>query len=344
MSDGLRSHSRPTIFDVARRSGVSKSTVSRAVSGHASVAPETRRAVLAAVAEVGYRVNPAARTLRTSRSALVGLLVPAINHAVFAEIAEQLDASLRRHGVALAVSGSGWDRVGVRAALDALVSRDIDALVVAVGDDRDPTVARRLAAVRAPVVLLDREIPGLAADAVLTDQRPGTRAAVLHLAAHGHRRIGLLSVPRTIRPGREAARAHAAALAEAGIPDEPALRQEAHPGREPDAVEALLAARATAIIVGGATAAVARVVGELQRRDMTMPNDVSLVAYDDSDLAVLTTPQLTTIARPVPDIGRRAGALVAARMAGSDDPPHTETVATRLVVRGSTGPPPRSAA
>lgn len=343
MPDAVRHDPRPTIFDVARRSGVSKSTVSRAVSGHAAVAPETRRAVLEAAVQIGYRVNPAARTLRTSRSALVGLLVPAINHAVFAEIAEQLETSLRRHDVALAVSGSGWDRAAELAALEVFVSRDVDALVVAVSDDRDAQVAHWLAGVQTPVLLLDRELPGLSADAVLTDQQPGTRAAVLHLAGHGHRRIGLLSVPYTIRPGREAARAHAAALREAELRDDPALRQEARPGREPEAVAALLAAGATAIIVGGATAAVARVLEDLQRRGLTMPRDVSLVAYDDSDLAALATPRLTTIVRPVPEIGSRAGGLVAARLADRDRPPRTETVATRLVVRGSTGPPPRSA-
>lgn len=331
-----------TIHDIARAAGVSKSTVSRVISGHQSVAPETRTAVLQTVQNLGYLVNSAARSLRTTKSALVGLLVPAINHVVFAEIAERLDESLREQGITLAITSSGWDVEAELAALEALVSRRVDALVVALINDRSPRVGALLREVAIPIVLLDREVRGLRADGVFTDHRTGLREAVHHLAELGHRRIAMLSLPATIRPGREALAGYSSAIRELGLDVDPRLQHELSNDREMLGVGPVLDAGATAIIIGsGATGAVARILGELERRSVVIPGDLSIVAVDESDLATLVRPRLTTVTRSTAEIGRLASRLVTNRLAGPTVPARIETVVSRLVVRESTGQPIR---
>ena len=340
MRNGSAPKRSATLVDIARHARVSKSTASRVLNG-SSASPATRARVLAAIDALGYRVNTAARSLRTTRSALVGLLVPAINHAVFAEIAERLDRELHDQGVTLAITSSGWDEEAEIRALDTLTARGVDVLVLALSNDRSPRIARYLKAIACPIVLLDREVRGLAADAVLTDHRSGTVQADEHLGAGGHRRIGLLHVPLVVRPGREALASYREAVQRAGLVDDPALTVGSN-GAAPEAVRravaGLLAAGATAVVIGGATSAVGAVLLHLEEAGLRVPEDVSLIAYDDIPLATLKRPRLTTIARPIEEIGRHASHLAVMRLGQPDATPRIKLVRTRLEVRESTIP------
>jgi transcriptional regulator with XRE-family HTH domain len=139
-----------TILDVAREASVSKSTVSRVLNGSPHVATETRERVLETVSRLDFRANTAARGLRTTRSFLVGLLVPAISNDVFSRIAEVLEEDLRHEGVGLVIVSSGWDAGGERIALESLRDRRVDALVVSLVNDRDAALAELLASITRP--------------------------------------------------------------------------------------------------------------------------------------------------------------------------------------------------
>ena len=329
-----------TLVDIARHAQVSKSTASRVLNG-SSASPAARVRVLAAIDALGYRVNTAARSLRTTRSALAGLLVPAINHAVFAEIAERLDRELHDQGVTLAITSAGWDEEAEIGALDVLTARGVDVLVLALSNDRSPRIATYLKRVTCPIVLLDREVRGLAADAVLTDHRTGTVQAVDHLGACGHRRIGLLHMPLAVRPGREALAAYREAVRQNGLIDDPRLAAEST-GAGADAVRravaGLLAAGATAVVIGGATSAVSAVLLHLEEAGLRVPEEIALIAYDDLPLATLKRPRLTTIARPIDQIGRHASRLAVMRLGRPQAPPRVEVVRTHLKIRDSTPP------
>lgn len=339
--DGKRS---VTLRDIAAQAQVSTSTASRVLNG-SSASPATRARVLAAVAAHGYRVNSAARSLRTTRSALIGLLVPAINHAVFAEIAERLDRELHDQGLTLAITSSGWNEEGEIQALDALTARGVDLLVLALSNDRSPRIARYLKASPAPIVLLDREVRGLAADAVLTDHQSGTRQAVDHLATLGHQRIGLLHTPLSVRPGREALAAYQEAVHRHQLSADPALLVQST-GADSEAVRravaALLASGATAVVIGGSTSAVAAVLLHIEETGLRVPEDLSLITYDDIPLATLKRPRLTTIARPIEAIGRYASHLAVVRLGLPDAPPRIRVVHTRIEIRDSTAACPPS--
>src|SRR3954452_9901758 len=207
---------RPTILDIAGAAGVSKTTVSRVLNGSASVAPDTRSRVNAAIAAVGFQVNHAARSLRTSRTGLVGLLVPVIS--IFGLIVESLDGQLAEHGLGVLLTSSRRrDAPRDLDSLEMLVGRGVDALVLAPSDDRSPELARYLRSLRTPIVLLDREVRGLACDSVLVDHSSAIDAAVRHLVADGRTTIGLVTRDERSRPGRGLAAAFRAACVAAGL-------------------------------------------------------------------------------------------------------------------------------
>src|SRR5580693_7016956 len=129
-----------TILDVARVAGVSKSTVSRVLNGSPNVAAGTRQHVLEIVSQLDFRANAAARGLRTTKSSLVGLLLPAIDNDVFSRVAEVIEEDLRLEGVGLVIVSSGWDAQGELLALDSLRARRVDALVLSIVNDRDPAL------------------------------------------------------------------------------------------------------------------------------------------------------------------------------------------------------------
>lgn len=332
----------PTLLDLARETGVSKSTVSRVLNGSPHVSTEARARVHEGVKRLDFRINLAARSLRTAKTALVGLLVPAINNEAFAEIAEQLDAELRKAGVMLAVTSSGWSSEGELSALDALESRGVDAIVVALADDREHRVAARLRSFDAPVVLLDREVSRLSAEAVLTDNRAGIVLCMEHLARLGHRAIGISASTDRTRPGREIVAAYRDSIERLGLDtSERLLVRSDNYTREAGsaAAKSLIDARATAIVACGPVAFIAGALDLLSDRGLHIPEDISFVEYTDSELATVSRPRLSVIVRPVDEIGRLAARLTLARMANERQPRRVEFVATSFLDRESTAAP-----
>jgi LacI family transcriptional regulator len=331
-----------TILDVAREVQVSKSTVSRVLNGSPSVAAETRERVLDAVSRLDFRANAAARGLRTTRSFLVGLLVPAISNDVFSHIAEVLEEELRHESVGLVIVTSGWDPGGERLALQSLRDRRVDALVASLVNDRDAELAQLLAAVASPIVLLDREIPGANADVVLTDLRGGIRKALEHLAGLGHRCVGMATLSSDVRPGRQAvaafesfvARLGLSAVAEMTVPYNRMTRQY---GAE--IAERMLAMGATAILCCVPNTVTAGVLEYLDREGISIPEDISIVAMDESELASVKKPQLTVITREIDDMARFASRMVTSRLANPGLSPRVKVVSTTLHLRSSTAPP-----
>ncbi len=306
------------------------------------VSPATRAQVLTAVEQLGYRLNVAARSLRTTKSSLVGLLVPAISNDVFGRIAEVLEEDLRRDGSGLLIMSSGWSAAGEQFALESLRARRVDALVVSLVDDQDPRAGRVLRAFGRPIVLLDREVRGLRADVVMTEQGAGIRAALEHLAQLGHRSVGLATISSDVRPGRETLVAFRAAVQALGLTRVtemvvPYERVDARSGWE--VAERMIDAGATAILSCLPNSVTAGVLELLGIRGLTVPDDVSLIGFDESELASVKPPRLTVISRSLEDIGHHAGRLVVTRLVNPELAPRTVTVKMTLRVRGSTGAP-----
>lgn len=334
----------PTILDVAREAGVSRATAARALNGSPNVSPKVSVVIRSAAERLGYRVNIAARTLRTTKTALVGLLVPVISNEVFGEIAERLDESLRVGGVSLTIASSGWSVDGELSALDAFVARSVDVLAAALADDRDPRVSERLRRLEVPLVLLDREVRGVRVDAVVTDQRPGITECLQHLAALGHRTVGLTTGTDRTLPSRGHLAAFSRAVARLGLDksnDLVARSDEYTTDGGRQAAQRLVALGATAIVACAPISFIAGVLDCLQELELKVPDDISLVAYTDSPLARVYRPHLSVIARDVSQVGRLAGRFALDRMVDPELPARVEVIPTQFIDRQSTTAPKR---
>jgi len=325
----------PTILDIAAAAGVSKTTVSRVLNGSARVAPGTRTRVREAIAEVGFQVNYAARSLRTSRTGLVGFLVPVIS--IFGLIVESLDGELAEHGLGVLLTSSRRrDPARDLLAVETLVGRGVDALVLAPSDDRSSELARYLRTLRTPIILLDREVRGLACDAVLVDHAPALTAAVRHLVEEGRRTLGLITRDDRTRPGRELVAGFEAACAAAGL-----RRSSAHVAQFVDldgqaaqaGVDELLARGVDAIVATGTLALTAGILERLAQHGLSVPAAVSLVTWGQAGPESVET-ELPTIAYPVEEVARRTARLVLSRIEASPLPPRVEVTRTEFVPGG----------
>jgi LacI family transcriptional regulator len=321
--------------DVARRAAVSIKTVSRVVNEESGVSSATAARVRRVIDEMGFQRHAGATMLRTGRSDRIGLVVEDLTNPFYAQLAAGIEreARLRHH---LLISTSSQHSVDNEAELvDALVAQRVTGLVV-VPIVTEPSEALRTAARSMPVVCVDRPQPDLGVDAVLSDNEGGMRSAVEHLAAHRHERIGFLGDDQSIWTARERAAAFAAATRALGHREPLRSRIGPYPAGElaallhewtagPDPV--------TAVITGNN-----RVTLAILHAMREVGVSLSLVGYDDFELADVLDPPVTVVHQDPLVLGERAVQQIFVRLAAGAGEPTTVVVPTRLIVRGSGRP------
>jgi DNA-binding LacI/PurR family transcriptional regulator len=330
------------IFDVARRAGVSASTVSRSLRGSSKVSEPTRERVLRAAAELQYVPSPAASGLASGRTQAIGVIVPFATRWFFSEVLTGVEGPLREAGYDLLLYNVG-DPDGRGQFFGTMpLRRRVDA-VLAVASSLDPAERDALRSLGVPLAVVGGPVAGFARVGV--DDRAGAVMAVRHLVLLGHRDIVMVSGEPEDPVGRSTTAARRegfeAALAEAGIPGGadrvvPAPWGVAGGMR---AVEQLLARRTlpTAIFAESDEMALGA-LQVLRRAGLDVPGRVSLIGFDDHEMA--PAGDLTTIAQPVRRQGELATRRLLAVLAGAEpDRPLELELPTRLVVRGTTGPP-----
>jgi DNA-binding LacI/PurR family transcriptional regulator len=334
------SSERPTLDQVAERAGVGRGTVSRVINGSPQVSEHTRRAVEAAVAELGYVPNLAARALVTRRTDAVALVISESEERVFGEpffagVVRGISAGVTAAGRQLVLAfAAGEDRPLERY----LTPQHVDGvlLVSLHGDDPLPEVLRNRGL---PVVLGGRPPSGYGGAYIDVDNIGGARAGVAHLIARGRRRIATISGPHDMGAGQDRLAGYRSALAAAGLVEDPALVVEGDfseisglqatrdlLARRPD-VDAVFAANDLMAI--GAL----RALREAGRR---VPEDVAVVGFDDAPLSRWTEPPLSTVRQPVDEMGREMAEMLIRLISGVDADAHRSAVLpTELVVRAS---------
>jgi LacI family transcriptional regulator len=308
----------PTIIDVAQLSGVSKSTVSRILNGHQGVNKDVVKRVRGAMMELGYTTNQAARSLRTRKSQMVGVIIPTLNE-IYSQKAEGVDQSLRAENVSTVVSFFGWSVEKFIDSMEGLISRGVDGLVTSLPSDRDERVQECIRNSKVPVVLLDREVDGANNDAVLTDSWVGIHDAIAHLAQVGRSRIGLITMSASTRPGRVFNEDYLKALDEYGL----SQQSEGLLVRTNDfsidsgrrAITDLLARGIDAVIAATPMAPLSGVMGGITDAGLSFPRDVSLVGLHENELSLAKFPKLSVIDRSLKSLGVAAGEMILARIA-----------------------------
>jgi DNA-binding LacI/PurR family transcriptional regulator len=300
----------PNMYDVAARAGVSHQTVSRVLNGFEGIRPGTRDRVLAAIRELGYRRNLAARTLVTSRTRAIGVLTPATADFGPVSSLHAIERAVREAGYQPLITSTPLDGDAVRESLGFLLDQSIEALVV-IAPYRVVHDALDELADPPPVVTLQTGDP---ADGVAVDQAAGARLAARHLVELGHRAIQQLVGPDDFVEAAVRREAAAAALAEAGAAALPELHGDwtADSGY---AAAAFLAPSATAVLCGNDQMALG-LIHALADRGLRVPEEISVVGFDDIPESAHSLPPLTTVHQDFEEVGRRAVARLMALLDG----------------------------
>ncbi|WP_130011236.1 LacI family DNA-binding transcriptional regulator [Serinicoccus sediminis] len=352
MGKGRTRRDQVSIPQVAQAAGVSTATAGRALGGYGSVSQEARERVLAAAAELGYQRNDLARAIITGRSDTIGLVVADIENPFFAAAVRGVSDAARAGGYEVLLANTDEDPARERSAVDVLLAKRVDGLIVAptAGSAEHLVHAQRSGC---PVVLLDRRAEGVELDTVLVDNDRASADVVAHLIRAGHQRIALVtggmraadpvaSDQTGVSTGRDRVEGFLRGMRDADIPQpERYLRTAAGtPERAYAATRDLLAAAEppTALFASDNRVALG-VLRAVREASLRVPDDISLVAFDDADWTRVVTPAITVVSQPAQALGQRAGELLIARMAGSEDPPHSELMPTTFVERESVAAP-----
>lgn len=357
MSSSSEGKSRPTVTEVARRAGVSRATAARALGGYGSVDPELARRVLSAAERIGYRANRLARSVATGRSHTLGVVVADIQNVFFSSVVRGITDQAGKAGLDVIVSNSDEDPEQERRAVDVLVGRRADGLIVAPVDGRNTAHLSGAVSAGVPVVLLDRSAAGAELDSVVVDNRSAMRAAVGRLAAEGHRRIALvggpeLRRPRTVRElvaglravpstARERVMGYLAGLRDADLPVRFDLVGFTGQGQRQAAQQtaAMLAdAPPPSALVTTDTFATLGALEAIRAAGLDCPADVSLIGFDDTPWARFTQPPLSMITQPVYEMGVAAADALIERMNGREGPGRRTVLGTGYVARDSVAP------
>lgn len=330
-----------TIDDVSKRAGVSRSTVSRVVADNGYVSEEKRRAIQKAIAELGYRPNTLAQALRSNRSNMIGAVVVDVGTPYFANMVYGLQRATRKAGKALLVSSGYADQDEEARAIIELVDRSCDGIVLYLERPLRTDVADILRQARIPVVTIGRKDETVARGAVTLDNFGGARAAMNFLIEQGHRRIVHLSGQPEFGDTVARLEGIAAALAEHGMTmaDITVVNGIFHQDFGYSATMDLLdqGHDFTAIFAADDDMA-AGVLLALRHAGKSVPDDVSVIGFDDAFHARHLWPPLTTIRQPIDEIGETAADLLL-KLLGEPGPGTLQNViGTVLVVRDSVGP------
>jgi LacI family transcriptional regulator len=334
-----------TLKDVARLAEVDPSTVSRVLRGDPSqaVRPETRERILTAAGSLRYRPNALARGLRTRRTDTIGLVIPSLENLGFSEVTHGIQAAAAAAGKLVVVVEAeallGSDEASVEEAYSRLITDGrVDGLIVAFATVDDHHVAQ-LAERGTPLVLVNRRTAGIHGSVVVDDER-GSDLAVQHLAALGHTRIGYVGIAAETDTARRRERGFREAMARAGLDVRESWLAVGSPtisgGRR--AMAALADAghdRPTGLFVASLLGAIG-VLAELRDGGVAVPGDISVIAFNDHELAAHLDPPLTTVRMPNFRMGEEAVRLLLEAIDGQPRRDEVIDDTPQVVVRGST--------
>ena len=336
-----------TISDVAKLAGVSAMTVSRVINNSGYVGRATRSRVEAAIAELAYVPNALGRQLRSKRTKMLALVLSDIMNPFFTTIARGVEDVARGHGFSVVFCNTDESEAEEARYLLMLVQRQVDGVLLVPASTSEKSL-RMLSAHKMPVVVLDRRIRSRKADSVRSDSEAGARTLTRHLIDLGHRRIAMLTGRRSVSTSIDRVAGYRMAMAEAGLEvDDDLVRFGAYNLGDSNQADGsrmareILAAnpRPTAIFAANNFIAFGA-IRAIHEAGLRMPDDISVVAFDDLPTAWLAEPFLTVVDQPAYEIGRRGAELLLARLDGRIVGPGREVILpSDLIIRRSSGPP-----
>lgn len=333
---------RVTIDDVARLAEVHKATVSRALNARTrdQVNAETLKRVKRAARQLGYVPNAMARSLRTSRSMTIGVIIPDLMNPIFPPIIRGIEHVLQAQGYTVLIANTdSHDDVEI-SVFESLLQRRVDGFLLATGRLDDQSVVEEAAAAAVPVVLVNRDAGVGNFPLVTGDNARGIELALEHLVELGHRRIIHAAGPTNFSTTRSRAEAFEAAATRAGVQHQTIYASALTIEAGVAAADQLLAHNTinpTALVAGNDLVALG-LIRRLRAEGLHCPEDVSVVGFNDMPFAGDFWPPLTTVRMPLREIGAEAARLLLRGIEAGEQEAATLTLPVSLVARGSTGP------
>lgn len=323
-----------TIVEVARLAGVSTSTVSHVLNGTRNVEPGTRQRVLDAIKQTGYRQDAVARAMRRARTDSIGLVVTDSGEPAFAQMVHGVEHAAAAHGLTLLLANSAEDPERETRAVQTLLQRRVDGLIVARCPSSSAEVEGQLGIASPPVVLLDRVFDGAPCDQVGADNRESMRRLAEHLLGRGHRRIVVVAGDTRVPTLTERL---------AGFHDAVALHPEvsatvlesAEDDRLRDELLEALAGGGHTCVIAGSTPLAVTGLECLRDVGLSVPGDVAFATFDGFDHSDLFVPSITTVRQPAFDMGTAAVGLLLERLVSPKASPRTTRLHQRLELRSS---------
>ncbi|MET0864762.1 MAG: LacI family DNA-binding transcriptional regulator [Nakamurella sp.] len=337
---------KPTISDVAARAGVSKGAVSFALNGRPGVSPDTRERILQAAAELGFTANSSARALANRRSGNLGLVMARSHETLgsdpfFPPFIAGIESAVAPSGVFLLVRLVDNEHAETAAYRELATTGRVDGVFLTDlrTDDPRPALLDKLGLL---AVTLNRPLIPSTAPAICVDDGPAVRDAVRHLVDLGHRNIAHVGGPAAYLHAAHRRQVWADALRESGLPQSSIIETDFSAAGGATATTELLdrADRPTAILYANDLMAIAG-LSVARQRDIRVPQDISVIGFDDGEIAAYLPTPLTTVRTDVYGWGRAAATALQARVLG-EDVSDIQLPAAQLVVRQSTGPAPRT--
>lgn len=305
---------KATIHSVAREAGVSIATVSKVINRTGSISEQTRKKVLEAMNKLDYHRDAAAASLRGKRTKVVGLLVPDVSNPFYADIVRSIEDRSRELGFTVMICNTDNEAEKEKMYVSLLISQRIDGLVVA-SAFRSTGLLEELMGQGIPIVLIASEIPKLSINTVTVDDYKGGYLAASYLLSLGHRKMAIIA--ENIRSNKPRMAAFKDAMQEAGLrlPDSYVIQTEARVQKGYESAKQLfsLQERPTAIFACNDLLA-AGVMQAAKEAGVNIPQDLSVVGFDNTVFSTTTSPMLTTVSQPIKEMGAKVVELLVEEM------------------------------
>jgi LacI family transcriptional regulator len=309
-----------TIHDVAKKCGVSAATVSHVINGTREVAPETADKIRRTIEELDYQPNAAARSLRTRRTGVVGILVTDITNPFFASLVRGAEDTASESGLAVIVCNSGESAAREQQYVRLLRQRRVDGLIMSPVGDGSSDCIRSIARSKTPLVFVDRKPVAINGDAVLSNNLDGAEKATQYLVDRGHSRIGLIIGIPGVTTTEERLEGYRRVLERSDIPlDEDLIQYGSYriEGGRGAANALLRMSEPPTALFGTNNLMTIGLLKEILCRGLTVPDDVAVVGFDEIALGDLARPRLTTVCQHPAEIGEQAMRLLIERIHGA---------------------------
>jgi LacI family transcriptional regulator len=332
---------RATLEDVAKAAGVGPMTVSRTINGHPYVAEDTAKKVKAAIRQLNYRPNHAARMLTGQLSKSIGLIVPDLADSFFSIISHAAQEAARENGYLVWLAASNFDHSIESAQIEQMTHHPVDGILMVPVDSLHPYL-KTLALGTIPIVAIDRPIDVVKTDSVETENRSGARMAVDHLIGHGYRRIVCVATNTHLNTIKGRIAGYEETLRNAKLPHAKPLKLSS-PEDTLASLSTLFASRQRpdALFTANNLSTI-WVIEALRKMNIRIGKDVALVGFDDVDFYTLLSPPITAIRQPAAELGRVSVRLLLQRIKGDSSASSVRTVLpVSLVIRESCGCKPK---